>query len=48
MYNLFKFFKWNPKKYYDADSGEKVIIKAFLEQYLEERDKEDEDLENSY
>jgi hypothetical protein len=48
MYNLFKVLKWNPRKYFDADSGEKTVIRAFLYKLIEEKEEELREIENSY
>lgn len=48
MYNLFKVLKWNPRKYYDADDGEKTVIRAFLYQLLEEKNQENKEIEESF
>ena len=41
MYVLFRRFKWNPRKYYEMDEGEQMIVRAFVSQYSDDM----EDLE---
>lgn len=45
MYQLFKLFKWTPRKYFDMCDGEKIVTKAFLEKYLEEKEEEAKQIE---
>lgn len=44
MYKLFRYFKWNPLKYYAMSEGEKTFVRAFLSQYEEEKLRESEEI----
>lgn len=47
MYKLFRYFKWNPEKYYLMSEGEKTFVRAFLNKYEEEKQKENEELKEA-
>lgn len=42
MYLLFREKNWKPSDYFDLPTGEKIVVKAFLSQEVEERLKEQE------
>ena len=44
MYILFCTKKWKPSDYYSLPEGEKVVVRAFLKQEIEEIEKETERL----
>lgn len=47
MYLLFREKDWKPSDYHRLPAGEKKVIRAFLRQEMEEREKELEELERS-
>lgn len=42
-YILFAKFKWSPGDYYKKDIGERLVIRAFLSQYVDDLNEEIED-----
>ncbi len=40
MYLLFRFKNWKPSEYFSLGHGEKLIVKAFLKQEIEDIEKE--------
>lgn len=46
MYILFRLFGWEPRKYWDMPEGDKTVVRAFLRQYSEEREKEAKELKD--
>ncbi len=39
--------KWKPSDYYSLGAGERIVVRSFLEQYIEERKKEAEEIEKA-
>ena len=46
MYLLFRYKDWEPTKYYYKKQGEKTIIRAFMKEEIEERNKTIDELNN--
>ncbi len=45
MYLLFREFHWKPSDYYDMPEGEKIVTRAFLAKFADEKEKESKELE---
>lgn len=48
MYLLFRYHHILPRQYYDADYGEKAVMRAFIHKDIEDRKKEQEEMEKEY
>ena len=40
MYLLFRDFGWLPSQFYRMGDGEKIVVRAFLERYYEDQEKD--------
>lgn len=45
MYILFREFHWKPMDFFGMGEGEKIVVRAFLEKYCQEKEKEAKELE---
>ena len=47
MYILFREKNWKPSDYFSMGEGEKIVVQAFIEKYIEERERQAERIEKA-
>lgn len=47
MYILFREFHWEPSRYFSMPESEKVVTRAFISRYADERKEEQEELDRA-